>query len=254
MILSFITCLNIIISVVYGNLSSKIYGGETSTIYSHPHQVSIQLHDYHTCSGSIISNRHILTAATCVTSEQNVYYGNIQVLSGTNDLMRQEEHSKIHRVAYIILHEQYNPYVNWMNDIAILVLEKQIPLLMGIRAAVCMPPQKTSSNSYYTTGWGINPSTKIISRYLQQIHVKSISSGLCQKKYYKFEYLYTTQHCFIPLLSTSGISQGSAGSPVMFGRKIVGIISLDSLDIRQPIIYTHVFEYINWIEQMKEKI
>lgn len=85
-----------------------------------PWQVSIQLRDYHICNGAIISEDRILTAASCVTYKPNILYGNIKILSGTNDLLSssiESPHRKIYKVAYTIVHEEYDPHSFWINDI-----------------------------------------------------------------------------------------------------------------------------------------
>ncbi|XP_044009963.1 trypsin-like [Aphidius gifuensis] len=56
-------------SCVHGNLPKKIHGGITVEIIEHPHQVSIQIQNYHLCGGVIISEEHILTTASCVSAD-----------------------------------------------------------------------------------------------------------------------------------------------------------------------------------------
>ncbi|KAF7996590.1 hypothetical protein HCN44_002236 [Aphidius gifuensis] len=121
-----IIILNLLISVVNGNLPKKIIGGQTVQIEKYSYQVSIQYQNYHICGGSIISYHHILTAASCVSSDRNVYYANIEILSGTNDLMRQTIGWNINKVSRILLHEDYDPLNYWINDIGIMIFKQLI--------------------------------------------------------------------------------------------------------------------------------
>lgn len=43
----------------------RIVGGQDADIEDHPYQVSLQQYGAHICGGSIISPRHVLTAAHC---------------------------------------------------------------------------------------------------------------------------------------------------------------------------------------------
>ncbi|XP_044019349.1 trypsin-like [Aphidius gifuensis] len=204
------------------------------------------------CGGVIISENHVLSAASCVLAEENVVYGNIQVLAGTHDIT-DYRNGLINQVSHVIYHELYNPRNNWINDIAILKLQLPLIVMGGWRSAYVssIAPKSTYC---HVTGWGKDPITNNLSRFLQRLKVRIISSSSCTKNHYKETNLSSKQHCFFPIPTSAGVSQGSGGSPVMYGRQILGIISLDSLDVNQPAIFTRIFRYVNWIERMKRKI
>ncbi|KAF7987394.1 hypothetical protein HCN44_003156 [Aphidius gifuensis] len=252
MILCWITYFSILISVVYGNFARKIYGGKLIRIYLAPYVVSIQVRNHHICGGSIISDKYVLTAANCVLAEENVVYGNIQVLAGTHDIT-DSQYGQIHKVSNVIFHEFYNPRDNWINDIAILKLETPIVIQLAYRELVRLPLRKCLGNRYHTSGWGIDPITHDLSTYLQRISIHTVKSTICRSKYSGLLIDFTTQHCFFPSLSSTGLSPGAGGSPIMYGRQIAGIISFDSLDVNDPAVYTDVVGYKYWMEQMKAK-
>ncbi|XP_044009964.1 hypodermin-B-like [Aphidius gifuensis] len=232
---------------VNGNLPKKIYGGNTVSIIDNPWQVSIQIRNQHICGGAIISMNFVLTAASCVTSQPNIVYGNIEVLSGTNDLTKNSED------LYWKIHENYNPHINWINDIAILKLSSSLYYSI-YRQKAGFPVTITNRALYRLTGWGNNPETNLMSRYLQQINVKTISPKICRPQYYKEYYLGDSQHCLFPRITTAQITWGNGGSPVMMARKIIGIISTIPLDSQQyPVIYTFIRPYIDWIKEIEKK-
>lgn len=104
---------------MHGNLPKKIEGGITVEIFEHPHLVSLQIHDYHLCGGVIISEEHILSTASCVSADVGVFYGNILIMSATNNLDKKDPNNywELHKVAFTIIHEEYNPHFNWIHDI-----------------------------------------------------------------------------------------------------------------------------------------
>ncbi|KAF7989835.1 hypothetical protein HCN44_008509 [Aphidius gifuensis] len=218
----------ILIFVVYGNSPNKIYGGEIGNIERYPYVVSIQYQNYHVCGGVIISQLHILTSASCVLAENNIVYGNIEILSGTNDLGKDDRivYWRIYEVAYVIIHDRYEPQRNWINDLAILKLTSPMDLFR-FREEASLVSLKMRRNGFHLVGWGVHPLTGITSRYLQMLHVRSIPPTACK---------------------------GSGGSPIMMGRKIVGIISFISMNPEKPAIYTLAPHYEDWIELIKQKV
>merc|ERR1719495_3011497 len=68
------------------------------------------------CAGTIISDKHILTAAQCVHSDQNVAIGDIMVVAGENDManlydsnmeLNPSGDASLHEVNRIMTHPNY---------------------------------------------------------------------------------------------------------------------------------------------------
>ncbi|KAF7992246.1 hypothetical protein HCN44_001571 [Aphidius gifuensis] len=207
---------------VNGNSPKKIYGGEAVEFNKHPQGVSVQFQNQHICGGVIISDRHILTSASCVLNEPNVIYGNLKILTGTKDLLfdNGDTFAKYYEVAYVIFHLNYDPYKTWKNDIALLKTTSSINFT--IRCNYALMPTIGLTANLFVLGWGINPFTQIMTRYLQMLHVRSMNHFSCNQKYFYLGYLNKQQHCLI-LSETTQITQGNAGSPVMTGRRVVGV-------------------------------
>lgn len=65
------------------------------------------------------------------------------------------------------------------------------------RVAATVSPSSRSSR-LITAGWGINPVTGVISRYLQRLFVESIRNNVCQRKFDSTHILHKNQFCFLP--------------------------------------------------------
>lgn len=148
------------------SLEPRIINGKDATEAQFPWQVAITVHpDYpypaYTCSGSLISDRWILTAAHCVEEQESEgqkidYY----IVAGTNELdALQGQTIKVKR-SY--MHEQYNT-TTYFNDIAVLELEHPVDMVKcGENCQIIEPISPTietqnlrASTTLFAAGWGV---------------------------------------------------------------------------------------------------
>lgn len=54
-----------------GKKMNRIIGGERVDIGEFPDQISLEYRGYHICGGSIMTNYHVITAASCVVFDLN---------------------------------------------------------------------------------------------------------------------------------------------------------------------------------------
>jgi secreted trypsin-like serine protease len=85
------------------------------------------------CGGSLVDERHVITAAHCITSTQDPY----TVTVGLHDRNGVTYMEQIINVEKIYVHEQYNPTAI-TNDVAILYLSKSVQITDKVNF-ICLP-------------------------------------------------------------------------------------------------------------------
>lgn len=86
----------------------RVLGGSTATQGEFPWQVSLQSSRGHFCGGSILDERHILTAAHCVEGKSSPYF---KVVAGAHNIQVHEEIQRQDRLtSKIVMHPRYSGY------------------------------------------------------------------------------------------------------------------------------------------------
>ena len=132
------------------------------------------------CGGSLISDRHVLTAAHCTYGGST---SSIRVLLGEHDTT--DSVADIRTISAITDHPSYNASNSWAYDFSILTLSS--PLTFSrVMAPVCLP---ADVSSLYTrrratvTGWGRISSGGSLSGKLKEVDVIVQSNEQCNKAY-----------------------------------------------------------------------
>ncbi|KAG6451336.1 venom protease [Manduca sexta] len=138
------------------------------------------------CGGSLISSKHVLTVAHCVQRRLKSMY---IVRLGELDFVRDDDGATPidFSIKHIIRHEQYD-YIIKDNDIAILVLEKEVEFSDLIRP-ICLP--KTSELRSMTfedynplvAGWGALQVVGPSATHLQVVQLPVVSNDYCRQAY-----------------------------------------------------------------------
>ena len=168
--------------------SSRIVGGSEASPYSIPWQVQLNLlglWPFHACGGTLISPRHVLTAAHCTP-----YIGDIVVL-GEHSLANSSD-GMVHEICRKTEHPQFinvtNIYQTISYDFSILHLKK--PVDISPRAVpVCLPTSKMGGDFLIgkmmtVSGWGsLHNASGPMPANLQFVKVPGIPNEICQQKY-----------------------------------------------------------------------
>ncbi|CAF4692843.1 unnamed protein product [Rotaria sp. Silwood1] len=237
---------------------SNIIPSENIYPFSWTMIVSIRIHGYeHICSGTILSDLLILTAAHCFDRIDN--YRNIEIFAGMDSLSSMAgTKRKIHK---IYIHENYSYNKNYFHDIAIIQVDQPFELnSQPIFSRACLPNRHIITNEYLSkdsklivVGWKSSILNNDMSNILQQIPVKLVDnqnvscSKLIQNNAYQF--------CAGLIQNGKIPCQGDSGGPIFVYRNThweqVGIVSYgDGCSVSgYPKLYTKLSAYVDWINK-----
>ncbi|CAF1141948.1 unnamed protein product [Rotaria sordida] len=223
----------------------RIVGGVEATAHSWPWIVSLQSGG-HFCGGTLIDNRHVLTAAHCIRST------NFRVIAG---LHRRTDvngpRSQNLRVLRVFVHEQYSSRTE-ANDIALVRLAQPVQFNNYV-SAICLPgPNPQESQRVTVAGWGVLSSSGNVASSLRQVSV-SVMNNQAEKVYGNNFDVRRQIGAGIPNLGGKDSCQGDSGGPLMYNANnqwyLSGVVSFGygcALS-NYPGVYTRTSAYLNWI-------
>ncbi|XP_060137222.1 serine protease 27-like [Zootoca vivipara] len=240
-------------------LSDRIVGGQASQIGAWPWQVSVGWKGRHYCSGSLVAQQWVVSAAHCFT--QNLF-SDITVTLGAHQLANRSSKSQSVPVAQVIRNIAFDG-TGTRGDIALLRLQRPMKYTPYI-LPVCVPfPSAVfpEGMACFVTGWGYigfdeplpSPQT------LQQVQVSLIDVDRCNKM---FNVPPTGSNPVTDDMICAGYKeggkdacQGDSGGPLVCAQNdswfLVGIVSWGqgcALPYR-PGVYTRVTSYGDWLQR-----
>ncbi|XP_052871419.1 serine protease snake-like, partial [Anopheles cruzii] len=245
------------------NVVQLIVGGEQAkygefphhALLGYPRETDSSQYDFR-CGGTLISDRHVLTAAHCFSE------GNPAVVRlGEYDTANVSDEEVQFGIEDFLKHPQYSNTRSY-HDIALIRLDRQVWLTKYVRPACLWDSESRNITRYVATGFGYNEtigielSTTMMKVQLDEFPVDDCARAFAGQKRFR-NGVQAGQICVGSIVGGKDTCQGDSGGPlqVLANPKtciyhVVGITSTGGACGvgHSKAIYTKVSYYLDWIE------
>ncbi|XP_058815645.1 venom protease-like isoform X2 [Topomyia yanbarensis] len=245
-----------------------IVDGEAAKAREFPHMALVGYGGLPTvqylCGGSLVSDRFVLTAGHCVISAE---YGPATVirlgelaLDSSNDEAFPEDFN----IADLIPHPDYKQSSQY-NDIALMKLDRKVIFSPYIRP-ICLPTDGDLGNAraiatgWGTIGYGESTSAMLLKVVLDMFPFDECVGHFDVNRRLKDGLRQDSQICAGSRNSSKDTCQGDSGGPLQIYNDanvyctytIIGVTSFGKYCglAGSPGVYTKVYNYISWIENL----
>ncbi|KAK5870438.1 hypothetical protein PBY51_025071 [Eleginops maclovinus] len=242
--------------------TNRVVNGEEARPHSWPWQISLQVKHgsryHHTCGGTLIAPRWVLTAGHCIWPG-DVY----RVVLGEHDQSQQEGSEQIREVMRIVSHPDWDiDFVARGNDMALLKLVKS-PIMNDSVGVACLPPAGEilpHGTPCYISGWGNLYTHGPMPDRLQQALLPVVGHSVCSQSDWWGINVKDTMVCAGggEVSGCNGDSGGPLSCVSLDGRWFVhGVTSFVSSrvcnEVKKPTVFTRTSAFSQWLSEVMLK-
>ncbi|XP_018324767.1 chymotrypsin-2-like isoform X2 [Agrilus planipennis] len=226
---------------------NRIFSEENDTdIEGYPYQVVVVFKSGRAmCGGAIIADKFVLTAAHCFVSLESKDY---RVKAGISNL---DEEGQQRQGVKVFKHEKYSKLFDY--DIGILMVDEPFEFNKKV-AKIKLPDSECFKEGDMVTiiGYGQYGTPNVD---LFALEVPSTTREKCMKRKYGPQNIEITDRMIcVDTPKGLDICYGDSGSPVAKDGYIIGVVSHGTVcDHGDPVIFTNVTYFLNWIYNIISK-
>ncbi|XP_052739190.1 serine protease gd isoform X6 [Bicyclus anynana] len=267
--------------VIRNNANPLVVNGKPTLEGQWPWQIALyqtQLIDSkYICGGTLVSHKHVITAAHCVTrknSAKPVYKNTLTVYLGKHNLRTSVEGVEIRFVDEIIVYPEYNK-TPFARDLSILKLKKWVDYTEYVRAACLWPEDQTALSNVIgkkgsVVGWGFDD-TGVATEELSLVEMPVVDQETCIRSYSAFFDKFTDRdytYCAgyrdgsaderTGTRKSTSVCNGDSGGGMVFEMQgswyLRGLVSLSvarhneyRCDPTHYVVFTDLAKFLPWI-------
>ncbi|XP_022117558.1 proclotting enzyme [Pieris rapae] len=234
----------------------RIVGGHNADLNEWPFVVALFNGGRQFCGGSLIDDRHVLSAAHCVAHMTSWDVARLTARLGDYNIRTNTETQHIERkIKRVVRHRGFDMRTLY-NDVAILTLDQPVTFTKSVRP-VCLPSGGRAYAGLTATviGWGSLKESGPQPAVLQEVSIPIWSNAECRLKYGSAAPGGIVEHMLCAGKDNMDSCSGDSGGPLMVnegGRWTqVGVVSwgIGCGKGQYPGVYTRVTAFLPWIQK-----